>query len=84
MNWYFVIHCIIGADIIGVNCRFGPNETLQTICLMKDALEKAELKVHLMVQPVCYHTPDAGPTGWINLPEVPLGKSIAGHVIHLF
>ncbi|XP_068751236.1 betaine--homocysteine S-methyltransferase 1-like isoform X1 [Montipora capricornis] len=60
-----------GANIIGVNCRFGPNEALQTICLMKEALEKADLKVHLMVQPVCYHTPDAGPKGWVNLPEAP-------------
>lgn len=61
-----------GADILGVNCRFGPHEALQTIRLMKDALDKAKLKVHLMCQPVCYHTPDAGPTGWVNLPEAPL------------
>lgn len=61
-----------GADILGVNCRFGPHEALQTIRLMKDALDKAKLKVHLMCQPVCYHTPDAGPTGWVNLPETPL------------
>lgn len=63
-----------GADILGVNCRFGPHEALQTIRLMKDALDKAKLKVHLMCQPVCYHTPDAGPTGWVNLPEAPLGE----------
>ena len=47
---------------------------------MKEALEKADLKVHLMVQPVCYYTPDAGPKGWVNLPEAPFGKSTANDV----
>ena len=63
-----------GADVLGVNCSFGPHEALQTIGLMKDALDKAKLKVHLMCQPVCYQTPDAGPAGWVNLPETPLGE----------
>lgn len=60
-----------GADIVGLNCLFGPDETLQTIALMKEALEKEGLKPHVMVQPVCYHTPDAGPRGFISLPELP-------------
>jgi len=60
-----------GADIIGVNCRFDPDLTLRTIALMKDALDKEGLKPHLMVQPVGYHTPDAGPLGTAGLPESP-------------
>ena len=64
----------VGADIIGLNCFFGPEETLQTIALMKDALEKAGLKSHLMVQPVGYLTPDAGHTGFYSLPELPFGE----------
>ena len=63
-----------GADIVGLNCLFGPDETLQTIALMKEALEKEGLKPHLMVQPVCYHTPDVGPLGTTGLPEVPFGE----------
>ena len=46
---------------------------------MKDALEKAGLKCHLMVQPVCYHTPDAGDTGFTSLPELPFGEF---HTVH--
>ena len=60
----------LGADIIGVNCRFDPNMSLQTIGLMKEALDKEGLERHLMrTQPVGYHTPDTG-----GLPEAPLGE----------
>ncbi|KAL9957819.1 hypothetical protein ACROYT_G034767 [Oculina patagonica] len=61
-----------GADIIGVNCNFDPDQSLQTIGLMKEALDKEGLKPHLMVQPVCYHTPDTGIYGFQYLPENPL------------
>ncbi|CAH3186363.1 unnamed protein product [Porites evermanni] len=61
-----------GADIIGVNCRFDHNLSLQTIGLMKEALDKEGLTVHLMMQPVGYLTPDAGPMGLAALPEAPL------------
>ncbi|XP_078381092.1 S-methylmethionine--homocysteine S-methyltransferase BHMT2-like [Oculina patagonica] len=61
-----------GADIIGVNCRFDPNISLQTIGLMKEALDKEGLKAHLMTQPVGYLTPDAGRLGAPGLPESPL------------
>ena len=65
---------LLGADIIGLNCRFDPNMCLQTISLMKEALDKEGLKVHLMVQPTGYHAPDAGPKGFIDLPELPFGE----------
>ena len=65
---------LVGADIIGVNCRFDQNISLQTIGLMKEALDKEGLVVHLMMQPVGYLTPDAGPMGLAALPEAPLGK----------
>ena len=41
---------------------------------MKDALDAAGLKVHLMVQPLAYITPDAKKQGFIDLPEFPFGK----------
>ena len=64
----------LGADIIGVDCRFDPNMSLQTIGLMKEALDKEGLKRHLMMQPVGYHSPDAGKLGTGGLPEAPLGE----------
>ena len=47
--------------------------SLQTIGLMKVALDKEGLKRHLMIQPVGYHTPDAGILGTVSLPEAALG-----------
>jgi len=62
-----------GADIVGVNCHFGPKESLETMKLMKAGLDAAGLKCYLMVQPLGYHTPDAGVQGFIDLPEFPFG-----------
>ena len=63
-----------GADIVGVNCRFDPDSSLAACQLMKKALDKEGLKTFLMVQPVGYHTPDCGLTGFASLPESPLGE----------
>jgi len=60
-----------GADVVGVNCHFGPFVSLQAIKLMKEALDKEGLKVHLMVQPLGYLTPDAKKQGFIDLKEFP-------------
>merc|ERR1719190_324277 len=64
-----------GAQIIGVNCHFGPNETLEAMYQMKLGCEQIGLDVtkdvFLMAQPVIYHTPDAGRQGFIDLPEFP-------------
>ena len=49
--------------------------SLQTIGLMKEALDKEGLKPHLMIQPVCYHTPDSNENGFVCLPETPFGES---------
>jgi hypothetical protein len=40
---------------------------------MKEGLEAAGLKAHLMIQPLGYHTPDCGKQGFIDLPEFPFG-----------
>jgi len=60
-----------GADIIGTNCHFGPMESLSAMKLIKNALDKANLKPFLMSQPIGYHVPDAGLQGFIDLPEFP-------------
>lgn len=60
-----------GADVVGVNCHFDPVISLAAVKLMKDALEKAGLKAHLMCQPLAYLTPDVSKQGFIDLPEFP-------------
>ena len=45
--------------------------------MMKEALDREGLKPHLMIQPVGYHDPDAGPLGAPSLPEAPFGKPTA-------
>jgi len=60
-----------GAEIVGINCHFDPLGVLETIKLMKAALDKANLKPYLMTQPLAYHTPDAGKQGFIDLVEFP-------------
>uniref|UniRef100_A0A2R9B4F8 Betaine--homocysteine S-methyltransferase n=3 Tax=Hominidae TaxID=9604 RepID=A0A2R9B4F8_PANPA len=62
-----------GASIIGVNCHFDPTISLKTVKLMKEGLEAARLKAHLMSQPLAYHTPDCNKQGFIDLPEFPFG-----------
>ncbi|XP_069794421.1 betaine--homocysteine S-methyltransferase 1 isoform X3 [Narcine bancroftii] len=64
-----------GADLVGVNCHFDPTICLQTMKLMKEGLEAANLKAHLMMQPVAFHTPDCNKQGFIDLPEFPFELS---------
>ena len=71
-----LLNCCLssGADIVGVNCKFDPTTSMEALRLMKEALDKEGLHPHLMIQPVGFHTPDAGRTGFSSLPETPFGK----------
>jgi len=40
---------------------------------MKAGLDAAGLSPYLFIQPLAYHTPDAGKQGFIDLPEFPFG-----------
>ncbi|XP_047448836.1 betaine--homocysteine S-methyltransferase 1-like [Mugil cephalus] len=60
-----------GADIVGVNCHLDPLTGVRTVKLMKEGLEKAGLKAHLMVQPLGFHTPECNLSGYLSLPEFP-------------
>lgn len=60
-----------GAHVVGVNCHFDPFVSLETIKKMKAGLDAAGLSPYLMVQPLAFHTPDAGKQGFIDLPEFP-------------
>lgn len=70
--------CISGADVIGVNCYFDPDACLQTIRTMKEALDEAGIKKHLITQPIGYKTPEcmdgSSKVGFTGLDEFPLGK----------
>ncbi|KAG9355072.1 hypothetical protein JZ751_001785 [Albula glossodonta] len=50
-----------GAKIVGINCHLDPTCALKTVKLMKEGLEAANLKAHLMVQPLGFHTPECNP-----------------------
>ncbi|PIO37772.1 Betaine--homocysteine S-methyltransferase 1 [Aquarana catesbeiana] len=60
-----------GASVVGVNCHFDPMTCVETVKLMKEGLAAANVKAHLMTQPLAYHTPDCGKQGFIDLPEFP-------------
>ena len=70
-----IFRSLSGADIIGVNCKFDPNTSMEALRLMKEALDKEGFNPYLMIQPVGYHTPDAGRVGFASLPETPFGAN---------
>lgn len=63
-----------GAQIVGVNCHLDPLTCVRTVKLMKEGLEAANMKAHLMVQPLGFHTPECNHTGYLSLPEFPFGE----------
>ncbi|KAK7072807.1 hypothetical protein SK128_028195 [Halocaridina rubra] len=60
-----------GAHVVGINCHFDPFVVLDGMRKMKAALDAEGLKVHLISQPLAFHTPDAHKQGFIDLPEFP-------------
>merc|ERR1711962_1864115 len=62
-----------GAHVVGINCHFDPFVSLECLKKMKAGLDAAGLSPYLMVQPLAFHTPDAGRQGFIDLPEFPFG-----------
>ncbi|XP_031426006.1 betaine--homocysteine S-methyltransferase 1-like isoform X2 [Clupea harengus] len=60
-----------GAKIVGVNCHVDPTQCLNTVKQMKEGLDTAGLRAHLMIQPLGFHCPDCTSAGYIGLPEFP-------------
>ena len=58
---------------VGINCHFDPFVSLDCVRKMKAGLDAAGLSPYLFIQPLAYHTPDAGKQGFIDLPEFPFG-----------
>lgn len=65
-----------GADIIGVNCFFGPDVSLAVLKVIKETLEKEGIKKHLMIQPIGFKTPECfhSKYGFTGLKEFPFGE----------
>ncbi|CAH1790206.1 unnamed protein product [Owenia fusiformis] len=63
-----------GADIVGVNCSFGPVTSLKTVKKMKESLDAAGLNPVLIMQPVAYYTSDCEDKmdGYHDMPDFPL------------
>lgn len=70
-----------GADIVGINCHLDPLTCVRTVKLMKEGLEKAGLKAHLMIQPLGFHTPECNFGGYVSLPEFPFGQCVVVYVL---
>ncbi|KAJ8024009.1 Betaine--homocysteine S-methyltransferase 1 [Holothuria leucospilota] len=63
-----------GADVVGINCNYDPFICLDTMKMMKEALEEAGItSCHLMAQPVGWHTHELRDDvrGYTALPEFP-------------
>ena len=58
---------------VGINCHFDPFVSLECVRKMKAGLDAAGLNPYLFIQPLAFHTPDAGKQGFIDLPEFPFG-----------
>ena len=58
---------------VGINCHFDPFVSLECVRKMKAGLDAAGLHPYLFIQPLAFHTPDAGKQGFIDLPEFPFG-----------
>ncbi|KAK3722803.1 hypothetical protein QZH41_020009 [Actinostola sp. cb2023] len=63
---------------VGVNCFFDPDMCIETVRIMKAALDEAGIKKHLNTQPIGYKTPECLhenlKLGMTGLPEFPFGK----------
>lgn len=70
------MYSCVGADIVGINCHLDPLTCVRTVKLMKEGLEKAGLKAHLMIQPLGFHTPECNIGGYTSLPEYPFGQHL--------
>ena len=83
--------CLLaGADIIGVNCNYDPDVCLKSMKIIKEGLDKAGLKRHLMVQPAGYKTPECmdhnNPgvrIGFTGLAEFPFGMHVRTILLYL-
>jgi len=61
-----------GADVIGINCHYDPFRCLDAVKKMIKNVKAAGFdKVHFMIQPLAFMTPDASVQGFIDLPEFP-------------
>ena len=47
--------------------------SLECVRKMKAGLDAAGLHPYIFIQPLAFHTPDAGKQGFIDLPEFPFG-----------
>ena len=69
-----IVYLKTGADVIGVNCNFGPKTSLRTIKLMKEALDEQNMNTPLMMQPLVFLTPEVeSGDGFHHLPGHFLG-----------
>ena len=57
-----------------MNCFWGPDQLLESIEIMKKAMEDAGVRSHLIIQPLGFHTPERNHLGYSGIDEFPLGN----------
>ena len=78
------IHFILGADIIGTNCRFAPDDILEAALMMKDGIQavmdtsslsrqQQQQQIHYICQPNGWQFPCTNKHGVSEEPECPFG-----------
>ena len=79
------IHFILGADIIGTNCRFAPDDVLEAALMMKDGIQavmdksslsrqqQQQQQIHYICQPNGWQFPCTNKHGVSEEPECPFG-----------
>ncbi|XP_042892141.1 betaine--homocysteine S-methyltransferase 1-like [Penaeus japonicus] len=76
-----------GADVVGVNCLFDPVMTLDTIRLMKEALDAEGLRPFLMTQPNGFFSTGMDRYGYLSCPEYPLAlesRTVTRFDVHMY
>ena len=69
------VNSCVGAEIIGLNCNFDYTVSLKTMEMMKEALDRWDLRPYLMMQPLGFLCPETEnlQEGYVELPECPFG-----------
>ena len=65
-----------GADIIGTNCRFAPNDTLDAAIMMKNGIQATGMSSHYICQPNGWELECTNKHGHSEEPECPYGERL--------
>ncbi|KAG8524673.1 S-methylmethionine--homocysteine S-methyltransferase BHMT2, partial [Galemys pyrenaicus] len=74
----FQLEVLIRKNVDFLTAELWAQDQFETMELMKEGLQTAGLKVHIMVKSLGFHTPNCNKGGFVDLPEYPCGKLSTG------